>query len=140
MASITFPYREERSKIFGRIYRPVARVKFEFGGEWIPEWMYVDSGADITLIPRSVGDLLGFEVNKGKIVDITGVGGGTVPVIVKKVMMCVGEEILDARVAWALIEDVPPLLGRMDVFDKFDVIVREEEKEVVFKKRNDKET
>lgn len=70
MASITFPYREEQSKIFGRIYRPVARVKFKFGGERIPEWMYVDSGADITLIPRSVGDLLGFEVNKSKIVDI----------------------------------------------------------------------
>ena len=69
--------------------------------------MYVDSGADITLIPRSVGDLLGFVVKKGKIVDITGVGGGTVPVIVKKVMMCVGKEIFDARVAWALIEDVP---------------------------------
>jgi len=58
-----------------------------------------------------------------------------VPVIVKKVMMCMGKEIFDARVAWALIEDVPPLLGRMDVFNKFDVIVREEEKEVVFKKR-----
>lgn len=78
-------------------------------------------------------------MNKGKIVDITGVGGGTVPVIVKKIMMCVGEKIFDARVAWALIEDVPPLLGRMDVFNKFDVIVREEEKEVVFK-RNGKET
>ena len=139
MASITFPYREEQSKFFGLIYRPVARVKLNSAGEWIPEWMYVDSGADITLIPRSVGDLLGFEVNKGKIVDITGVGGGTVPVIVKKVMMCVGKEIFDARVAWALIEDVPPLLGRMDVFNKFDVIVREEEKEVVFKKRG-KET
>jgi hypothetical protein len=25
------------------------------------------------------------------------------------------EEIFDVRVAWALIEDVPPLLGRMDV-------------------------
>ena len=47
------------------------------------EWMYVDSGADITLIPRSVGDLLGFEM-------------------------------------------IPPLLGRMDVFNKFDVIFNDE--------------
>ncbi len=58
--------RKERSKIFGTIYRPVARVKFKFADErvWMPEWMYVDSGADITLMPRSVGDLLGFEMNK----------------------------------------------------------------------------
>jgi hypothetical protein len=140
MASMTFPYREERSKIFGTIYRPVARVKFKSDGEWIPEWMYVDSGADITLIPRSVGDLLGFEMNKRSIVDITGVGGGTVPVIVKEVTMGLGEEIFDARVAWALIEDVPPLLGRMDVFNKFEVIFKEEEREVVFNRRNGKET
>lgn len=31
-------------------------------------------------------------------------------------------------------------LGRMDVFDKFDVIFKEEKKEVVFNKRNGKET
>lgn len=138
MASVTFPYREERSKIFGMIYRPVARVKFKSAGEWIPEWMYVDSGADITLIPQSIGDLLSFEVNKGKIVDITGEGGGTVPVIVKNITMSLGKEIFDVRVAWALIEDVPPLLGRIDVFNKFDVIFKEEEMEVVFNRRNEK--
>jgi hypothetical protein len=136
MAPLTFPYREERSRIFGRIYRPVARVKFRSEEEWIPEWMYVDSGADITLIPRSVGDLLGFEMNKEKIVDITGVGGGTVPVTVKKTMISLGEEIYDARIAWALIEDIPPLLGRMDVFNKFEVIFKEEKKEVVFNKKD----
>ncbi len=69
-------------------------------------------------------------------VDIGGVGGGTVPVIIEKITMSLGEEIFDVRVAWALVEGVPPLLGRMDVFNKFEVVFREEEKEVVFKKKN----
>ena len=38
-----------------------------------------------------------------------------------------------------MIEDVPPLLGRIDVFNNLDVFVRVDEKEVVFKK-NGKET
>ena len=74
--------------------------------------MYVDSGADITLIPRSVGDLLGFEVERERIVDISGVGGGNVPVIIKETVIDIGGEIFDARVAWALIEDVPPSSGQ----------------------------
>lgn len=135
MTPITFPYREERSKIFGRIYRPVARVKIKSENVWVPQWMYVDSGADITLIPRSVGDLLGFEVEREKIVDISGVGGGNVPVIIKEMMIDIGGEIFDARVAWALIEEVPPLLGRMDVFLKFEVVFKEWEKVVIFNKR-----
>ena len=135
MTLITFPYREEQSKIFGRIYRPVARVKLKSEQGWIPQWMYVDSGADITLIPRSVGDLLGFEVERERIVDISGVGGGNVPVIIKETVIDIGGEIFDARVAWALIEDVPPLLGRMDVFLKFEAIFREWKKVMVFNKR-----
>lgn len=83
MTLITFPYREEQSKIFGRIYRPVARVKLKSENEWYPSWMYVDSGVDITPIPHSVGDLLGFEVEREKIVDIS---GGNVPVIIKEII------------------------------------------------------
>nr|QNO52349.1 hypothetical protein CJELADDK_00028 [Methanosarcinales archaeon ANME-1 ERB6] len=135
MTLITFPYREEQSKILGRIYRPVARVKLKSENEWYPSWMYIDSGADITLIPRSVGDLLGFEVERERIVDISGVGGGNVPVIIKEIMIDIGGGIFDARVAWALIEDVPPLLGRMDVFLIFEAIFKEWEKVVVFNKR-----
>ena len=32
------------------------------------------------------------------------------------------------KIAWALVEDVPPLLGRTDVFDKFEVKFRQKEK------------
>ncbi len=71
----------------------------------------------------------------GGIVDISGVEGGNVPVLIKEIMIDIGEEIFDVRVAWALIEDVPPLLGRMDVFSNFEAIFKEWEKEVVFNKR-----
>jgi hypothetical protein len=128
---IIFPYREERSKLIGTIYRPVALVelKSEFG--WIPEWMYVDSGADISLLPRSLGDLLGFKVTQD-IQEIRGVGESVVPVIIRNIDVRLGEEVFNARVAWSLIEEVPPLLGRIDMFDKFEVTFKQHEKKVVF--------
>ncbi|MFQ6119329.1 MAG: hypothetical protein ACE5KE_05510, partial [Methanosarcinales archaeon] len=60
---VEFKYRKEKSLIFGKILRPVACVEFKsMKGEWIEVRPYIDSGADITLIPLSLGRLLGFEL------------------------------------------------------------------------------
>ena len=41
--------------------------------------------------------------------------------------------VLSARVGWSLREDVPFLLGRMGVFDRFSIEFREHEEKVVFR-------
>ena len=85
--TIEFRYREEESEITGKTLRPVAALQFKSrSGEWIEIRMYIDSGADITLIPLSFGRLLGFKnmeknleekhphkvvaVHKGKVISI----------------------------------------------------------------------
>ncbi|MDI6903357.1 MAG: hypothetical protein QMC77_06450 [Methanocellales archaeon] len=113
-----FPYREESSSLFGKIYRPIAKVWFK-GRTWMPAFMYVDSGADVTLIPKSFGELLGFQLESSKIQEIKGIGEGTVPV--------------SQNIAWALIDTVPFLLGRLDILDKFDITFTE--REVIFVER-----
>ena len=37
--------------------------------------------------------------------------------IIKTIEMRIGDYAMNARVAWSLEEDVPALLGRMDVFN-----------------------
>jgi hypothetical protein len=127
---VEFPYRKERSSTFGVILRPVAKVILE--GEF-DQWLYVDSGADITLIPLSVGDLIGFRrLRQDKLQRIMGVGKSSVPIIVKKAAMQIGTLRFGARVAWSQVEEVPPLLGRTDVFQKFSVTFKEKEGVTIF--------
>lgn len=122
---IVFDYREEISRIFGPIKRPVAEVIFKNNDKEILEYSYVDSGADISLISKSVGDSLGFTIEKSdEITEIKGIGERGVPIIIKNVKMKIGEEIFDTRIAWALIEEVPLLLGRTDVFSLFDIVFK----------------
>ncbi len=83
--------------------------------------MYIDSGADISLIPRQLGEALGLVSSKGSIQEIGGIGGKSVSVIISAVKIRIGRRVLDARIAWSLIDDVPLILGRMDVFDTFTV-------------------
>ena len=127
---VEFDFREEHSRLFGSILRPVARIILVNDEKEFPEHVYVDSGADISLIPKSVGEALGFEIQKtDKIIEIKGVGERSVPVIIKKIKMKIGERLLpNTRVAWALIEEVPLLLGREDVFGLFNICFKKNKK------------
>jgi hypothetical protein len=39
-------------------------------------------------------------------------------------------------VAWALEEDVPPLLGRSDLFDRFKVVFDQTERVIIFENKS----
>lgn len=120
------------SGVLGEIRRPVADIFIRStGGTWIRFRPFIDSGADITVIPYSVGLYLGFEMGD-EIVEFSGVSGRHVPVLIKRLTMRIGERELEPRVAWALIEEAPPLLGRMDIFDRFSITFREDREEIVF--------
>ena len=120
---ISFPYLKEQSRIFGVVTRPIARVILQ---RKYPQWMYVDSGADISLIPLSVGRLIGLtRTREDRLQRIFGVSRSSVSIIVKKVSMRIGSSEFNARVAWSQVEEVPLLLGRMDVFPRFSVIFKE---------------
>lgn len=127
-----FRYKKEESLILGKIERPVADVYLRTKKDsWIEFHPYIDSGADITIIPLSLGRLLGFEIDEKKIQQIGGIRG-SVPVIYAKTIMKIGEKNFTVRIAWALIEDVPPLLGRTDVFDIFRVTFEQYKGLIVF--------
>jgi hypothetical protein len=135
--TIVFKYREEESEITGKILRPVASLEFKSrDGEWIEIRMYIDSGADITLIPLSFGRLLGLELKKEDIKHLRGVGGGEVPVIVTNAEIRMNNREFPIGVAWALEEDVPPLLGRSDLFDRFKVVFDQTERVIIFENKS----
>ena len=120
-----FPYQKEKSKLFGEIFRPV--VKFEVFTKigWIPVVGYLDSGADITLLPLSFTRALGIKVEEEDVKEIRGIGDSVVSVVIKKVDIKIGKKVFKANVGVALIEDVPYILGRKDVFNKYKIIFEE---------------
>jgi len=92
--SITFKYRTEKSKIFGSIGRPLAKAYLEDRESgWLPCFMYIDSGADFTLIPYRLGLSLGLEMEE-KVEEVYGVGGG-IPVVIKSLTMKLARRQID---------------------------------------------
>ena len=128
---IRFKYQKEKSDL-GIVFRPVAHVILAVKNFKIEIPMYIDSGADITLIPLRLGEALGFRQDSSQIREIKGVAGGGVPYIIKEVNLTLGDIKFEVRIAWALIEEVPPLLGRLDIFNRFKIVFDEENKIVEF--------
>ncbi len=120
---VEFDFREEKSGIFGSIYRPIAKIVLINKKIQIPEIFYVDSGADVTLIPYSVGELLLLNnPSSSETINIKGIGKKGVPIVIREIRMMFNDLTIKARVGWCLLEDVPMLLGREDVFKYFNII------------------
>ena len=125
MGEIEFKFREGHSRIFGKILRPFADVILQNGDKELLYLMLVDSGADLTLIPKSVGDYLGFRIDNDAVKEVKGVDEQNVPIILKKLNLKIGDRKIEAHIAWCLIEEVPLVLGRKDVFDNFEVVFKD---------------
>ncbi|MFH1563990.1 MAG: retropepsin-like aspartic protease [Nitrospirota bacterium] len=134
MKIVEFYTDKEISLLFGKVWRPYADVELTKGDKSIPYRMLVDPGADITLIARLTGEYLGLQIEKeDKIYELSGVTGEPISVIIKEIKMRIGDIEFPLRVAWSMIEEVPLLIGRLDVFDRFDVELRQREGKVIFK-------
>lgn len=133
---IVFKYKEESlGSAQGSIKRPVADVYLKTKSKsWIEFHPYIDSGADLTIVPLSLGKLIGLELNKNKVEQIGGIRG-SIPVVPTRCQIRIGLEEFPINIAWALVEDVPPLLGRTDIFDRFEITFKQKDGKIIFKKR-----
>jgi len=101
-------------------------------GKWRGFTLYADSGADITLLPKSACKGLGYKLRTGRPGLVGGITRGKIKVYVHELHAKLGEEIFKARIAFAQTEDTPPLLGRTNVFDHFKVCYNNKQKETTF--------
>jgi len=133
MQQYVFPYRREYSDLTGEIHRPIAKIYLQAKNKkWRSFTLYADAGADITLLPKSACTGLGFNMKTGKPGHVGGITRGKIKVYVHELNTKLGEETFKARIAFAQTENIPPLLGRTDIFDHFKVCCNNKQKETAF--------
>ena len=122
---VSFSYRREFSHVLGEILRPVASVQVRaVRGHWFPTLMYIDSGADMTLVPSDFGKLLGMDLSKNK-ASLAGVTGAPLRVSLQSAEVMIGNTLENATIAVATRNNVPYLLGREGLFKAFKIIFEE---------------
>lgn len=129
--SISFPYRK-RTIEEGVIHYPVVYlpVKTKFGLYLLR--FLVDSGADTTTLPIKLAPLFGFKPTKDKKSWISGVESGKIAAYASKIEIGFDKKFYKVRCVFVE-SNVIPLLGRLDIWDKFSIVFDNIKQEVVFK-------
>ena len=132
MRDLFFPYKRVTSKVFGEVKIPVIKV-FLCDGKEIGIDAILDSGAVISVFPRSICDVIGINFEKGEKASIRTATGEEIAISVLRVNFKIGDFGFKAIVGFAETEKIPYIIGRLDVFDELDIIFEKER--VVLNKR-----
>ena len=104
----------------------------------------VDSGADICLLPRQIADILKVDLSKSKKTETTGAGGKFTTYQTKIYLeifyrnKSVGVDMVDVSIPEkdpeGIVIEQNVLLGRRQLFKKYEITFNEYEKTILFKK------
>lgn len=124
--AVSFPFKEEKSSIFGVISRPIAEVLFKNIREdvWQPVTMIVDTGADYTLLPKFFASTLSINLMRDcRLITTQGVGGSSKVYLLKRPLQVrIGAFERRVPVGFLSNDYIPPLLGRHEFFETFRVV------------------
>lgn len=129
---IRFPYNYKRID-FGRVVDPTISLDVKAESHWKSFDFLMDSGADTTTIPIYFTKLVKTEINKRGKTTIGGVEGNGVAGYPGKIWIRLDNDVLSVR-CYFIESDVIPLLGRVDIWNKYTIIFDNMRKEVVFEK------
>lgn len=123
MSKKTISYHERKSTIFDIVKRPLIDVEFfsNIDKKWyLVEDILVDTGADVSVLPYSQGQLLVENVEKGKSTEIHGVVPyAKLTVYLHKLNLRIDGNEFTAPIMIAESDEVPPILGRIEAIDNF---------------------
>lgn len=132
-----FPYKEKESGIFGKTKRPL--VDLYLFSEIKKGWLFLsevlaDTGADLSILPRTIGESLVKNVKKGRYLEIRGIAPGAYTEVFLHPLICkIGEIKFKAPFAIADSDDIPPILGRFKGLDLFEAMFYKGKETQLFK-------
>jgi hypothetical protein len=118
-----FAWRRQQTRHFGEQWVPFAEMHLKAeSGRWYAFAAQVDTGAVVSVAPRSVADLLGLERSEGDAIELSGVDAPPRRYFLQTISTRIGEmDEFPMRIAIAEQENVPTLLGRLDVLSRYQI-------------------
>ncbi|MBI2173486.1 MAG: retroviral-like aspartic protease [Candidatus Aenigmarchaeota archaeon] len=117
-----FSYTEKESRVVGRILKPLIEVEIlSKDGLWYGlDEVLADTGADITLIPKYVGEEILHDIKSGEKTFVKGIGPGELTVYIHTLTIRVANKEFKTKAAIADSDEAPAVLGRFEAIDVFN--------------------
>lgn len=136
--SLVFPFVYADVEALGILFYPFVRASLKTIFGWQEFDFLVDTGADVTTLPKSLLPILGIKTRNLKKTKTQGVGGIWVKTFELKLPIKIGpdEFHIHASITNTQDEGSPFLLGRKDIFDDRFSLELDSKKKVTILKTN----
>jgi hypothetical protein len=132
-------------KLIRGTYQPITPIGIKFPNFWYPIEVYVDSGAEYTVIEaaialrapsfRSIAENIGFDYRQGKRVFLRVGDGSLIPVYLHQLPVQLGSVQFPCWVGFSQQLNVNVnVLGKADIFDQFKVCFSQSQNLLTFEK------
>ena len=135
--SLIFPFVYAEVESLGQFFYPFVRVSIKTIYDWQDFDFLVDTGADVTTLPKTILPVIGINEKSLKRQETQGVGGIWVETfeITLPVRIDSDEFLIHASVTNTEKEGLPFLLGRKDILEKrFSLMIDSKRKVTILKK------
>lgn len=82
----------------------------------------LDTGADCTMLPKFIAHIIGVDLSKCKRTKSYGIEGKGITVYIGKIDIKLGIYLLKIKCLFSEEERTPFILGRIDIFSKFNIV------------------
>lgn len=124
----SFNYKKQESRLFGKVLRPLIELEAysEVTNDWVVlENVLADTGADISMLPRIMGEALIGDITKGKKAQVKGiVPRARMNVYMHTLKFRLNSKRFNLPVAITDSDEVPMVLGRVKGLDLFNAIFK----------------
>ncbi len=134
ISSVEFPLSPVKGRS-GIVPEPIIPIQICTGGVGRFYDFLVDSGADTTLLPKSLASELGINIKSCPRSITQGVEGGGIRIYHASVILRLGAWQDRVRCAFAEHDQIPPLLGRLDIFSRYTITFHAERHSIIFRRR-----
>lgn len=137
--SLIFPFVYAEVESLGKLFYPFVRVSIKTIYEWQEFDFLVDTGADVTTLPKTMLSVLGINERSLKRQKTQGVGGIWVETFEITLSIRIGSDefLIHASIVNTEEEGLPFLLGRKDIFEKrFNLTIDSKNKVTMLKKNS----
>jgi len=129
---LTYPYESKPSETFGTILTVSLWIDVYSPRGPLPFLFLFDTGADVTSLPNSAAKKLGIDLDKCPRLPMGGYEGTTVSVYKSQIRIRFNHKLFTIPCVFHPNEEVPILLGRAGVLDKFNIVLDGKRKQIFF--------
>lgn len=129
---LKYPYEIKYSPTFGDVVTITFWLNVKSPTGNIPFFFLFDTGADVTSFPASAAEKLGIDLDKCPKEPMSGYEGTTISVYRSEVRVVFNGKSFFVPCVFNPNEEVPILLGRAGILNRFNIFLDGKRKEVIF--------